>query len=159
MCPCPGNTCSLLSPALTCRTFPVAPIISVVMYSCIVSRNCVSKHTYFLLLVLLLWPGWPGIAQLCQVFPPSVAWGAWACREADENAEPERREDLPARCQGMCIKFLCLPDPDSKCEFSTQWLLISGEVYANGEIWRACLLCHLSFTDTPALPSDIWVKR
>lgn len=79
-------------------------IISVVVYCCIVPRNRVSKHTYFLLLVLLLWPGWPGIAQLCQVFPPPVTWGAWACREANENAEPERREDLPARCQGRNVK-------------------------------------------------------
>lgn len=81
-------------------------------FSCLAALSqetvCVSKHIYFLLLVLLLWPGWPGIAQLCQVFPSSVTWGAWACREANENAEPERREDLPARCQGMSVKFLSL---------------------------------------------------
>lgn len=49
---------------------------------------------------LLLWPGWPGVAQLCQVFPQSVSRGAWTCREANESAEPEGGENFPTRCQG-----------------------------------------------------------
>lgn len=95
-------------------------------------QETVSNHTYFLLLVLLLWPGWPGIAQLCQVFPPSVAWGAWACREANENAEPERREDLPARCQGMSVKFVFV--------FLTQtvWVLspVSAHIWGGVYKWQ-----------------------
>lgn len=79
---------------------------SCIVFICLSGNWLFFKHIYFLLPVLLLWPGWPGIAQLCQVFPSSVTRGAWACWEADEIAEPEGRKDLPARCQGMSQKCM-----------------------------------------------------
>lgn len=103
------SPCALgkLSPSLTLCALSILVMILVVVNSCIMfslSGNWFDfKHTYFLLLGLLLWAGWPGIAQLCQVFPSSVTRGAWACREVNENAEPEGRKDLPARCQGMSL--------------------------------------------------------
>lgn len=56
---------------------------------------------------ILLWPGRPGIAQLCQILPQSVARGAWARWEANETAEPEGGKDLPARHQGMRSDLMC----------------------------------------------------
>lgn len=114
----PWENVSILSPGLTvCAVSVVVIIILVVVNGCVMfscwSRNLlIFKHTPFLLPGLLLWPGWPGIAQLCQVFPSSVTWGAWACREVDENAEPEGGKDLPARRQGMShtliVEFGCV---------------------------------------------------
>lgn len=114
----PWENVSILSPGLTLCALSVVVIIILVvvngcmMFSCL-SRNWLFfKHTHFLLPGLLLWPGWPGIAQLCQVFPSSVTWGARACREVNENSEPEGGKDLPARHQGMShtliVEFGCV---------------------------------------------------
>lgn len=149
-----------VSPGLTlCALSVLVLIILVVVNSCIMfsclSRNWLFfKSTYFLLTGLFLWPGWPGIAQLCQVLPSSVTRGAWACREVNENAEPEGRKDLPARCQGMSCNLII----EFGCGVQLKTAGVSslvphyltthnwgGRVYTNDEILYVGFVCCATY--------------
>ena len=146
---CQGKTCPYYLSLTLCAMSVLVIIISGIIFC--LSRNWVFFFFFnrnFLLPGLLLWPGWPGIAQLCQVFPSSVTRGARARWKVNENAKPEGRKDLPARCPGKITTLLRLAAffaSDSGCIILRHPLSRThnwGGVNTNVKISRACMLCH-----------------